>query len=185
MYWTIRVGVFALLALVSLGGWVYHRATGQRVAGITDDDDDDWTGSAPLECSGNEDISAEHVKATFTSGSAIRASGNCKVTCKDCSIKAPTGITAGGNAQITLVGGSVEGETSINASANAKVDVRGDAKVTGPIAQSGNATVTGVAAPTASASAAPMATPSAHPAASALAHKSESPGGAKPAGKKK
>jgi hypothetical protein len=183
MYWTIRLGIFALVALVSLAGWIYHRATGKRVAGITDDDDDDWNGSAPLVCAGNDEITASDIKATFTSGSAINASGNCKVTCKSCVIRAPQGIQASGNAQVVLVGGSVEGETSISASANAKVDVRGDAKVVGSVAKSGNATITGVASPPAASSAPQAAASSAHvgAAASPPSHSAS----AKPSGKKK
>jgi hypothetical protein len=180
MYWTIRLGIFAIVALVSLGGWVYHRMTGQRIAGVTDDDDDDdWAGSAPLVCGGNDQIDAKGVKATFTSGTAINAGGNCKVTCKDCVIKAPMGVQANGNAQIVLIGGSVEGQTAVTASGNGKVDVQGNAKVTGAVSQTGNGVITGVAAP-ASASAAASAP---HPTASAPA--SHAPAGpAKPAKKK-
>jgi hypothetical protein len=179
LYWTIRLGILAVVALLSLGGWIYHRATGQRIAGITDDDDDDWSGSAPLVCSGVDDISVSGIKANFTSGSVINASGNCKVTCKDCALKAPMGIQASGNAQIVLVGGSLEGDPAINASANAKVDVKGNGKVTGPVSSSANAVITGVAPPPA-ASSAHAAAPSAPPA--APSHAAAPP---KPAAKKK
>jgi hypothetical protein len=179
LYWTLRLGIFAVVALVSLGGWIYYKVTGHKNAAMAamddDDDDDDWNGSKPLSCAGNDNYNLSGVKATFTSGVAIDASGNCKVTCKNCTIKAPTAVQAGGNAQITLVGGTVDGDTSIVASGNGKVDVQG-ATVTGKIDKSGNGTITGVTPPPAASSAhvaaaAPAASPSHAP--------------AKPAGKKK
>jgi hypothetical protein len=182
LYWTIRLGIFALVALVSLGGWIYYKITGHKNAAMAamdddDDDDDDWTGSKPLSCGGNDVVNVSGVKATFTSGIAIDASGNCKVTCKNCTLKAPTAVQAGGNAQITLVGGSVEGDTSIVASGNGKVDVQG-ATVTGPTNKSANGTITGVAPPPAASSA--------HVAAAAApAAPSHAPAAKPSAGKKK
>ena len=32
MYWTIRLAAVAILALVSAGGWIYHRMTGKQIA---------------------------------------------------------------------------------------------------------------------------------------------------------
>jgi hypothetical protein len=182
LYWTIRLGILAVVALISLGGWVYYKVTGHKNAAMAalddDDDDDDWTGSKPLSCSGNDVYTVSGVKATFTSGTAIDASGNCKVTCKNCTLKAPTAVQAGGNAQVTLVGGSVDGDTSIVASGNGKVDVQG-ATVTGKTDKSGNGAITGLpAAPASAASSAHVA--AATPAPSAAPHASP-----KPAGKKK
>ena len=165
LYWMIRLGAVALFGLVSLGGWIYHRATGKQIAGITDldDDNDVWTGSAPLTCGGADDLSFTGVTATFTSGPAITAGGNCKVTCKGCTLRAPQGIQAGGNAAIVLIGGSLEAETAIAAGGNAKVDVQGGAKVTGTVDKSGNATVTGIAPPASASVAAHAPAPSAAP----------------------
>src|SRR5215471_10370686 len=79
LYWTIRLGILAVVALVSLGGWIYYKVTGHKNAAMAamddDDDDDDWNGSKPLSCSGNDVITGSGVKATFTSGFAIDASG--------------------------------------------------------------------------------------------------------------
>jgi hypothetical protein len=180
LYWTIRLGILAVAALVTLGGWIYYKVTGQKNAAMSalddDDDDDDWTGSKPLSCGGNDVYNLSGVKATFTSGIAIDASGNCKVTCKDCTLKAPTVVQSGGNAQITLVGGSVEGDTSIVANGNGKVDVKGTS-VSGKIDKSGNGTINGVAPPPAASSAHVAAAP---PPAAATTHAP-----AKPASKKK
>ncbi len=171
MYWTIRLAAIAIVALLSAGGWLYHRMTGKQIAGLTDvddDGDDAWSGAKPFVCDANDQVTLSGVTATFTAGPAINASGNCQVTCTGCTLRAPIGVQASGNAHVTITGGSLAGETAIVASVNATVDVRGDAKVSGTVSKTGNATVTGIAPP--AASSAPPATvahasaaPTSHP----------------------
>jgi hypothetical protein len=157
-YWTIRLAIFAVLALVSTGGWIYHRMTGKQIAGVTDmDDDDSWTGASPLVCGGNDQLTLSGVTATFAAGPALTAGGNCKVTCTGCTLRAPFAVQANGNAQVVIVGGVLEGEVAIAATANATVDVRGDAKVSGALSRSGSATITGVTPPSSSSSSSAVA----------------------------
>ena len=149
-YWMIRLGIVAVFVLMSGAGWVYHRITGSSAtagvgAGIGLDDD--WDGKQPLTCDENDQVEVDGVKATFSAGAAIIASGNCHLTCKDCTLKAPFAVQASGNAKVVLVNGSAEGtDTSLSATENAIIDVRGNAKVIGPTKQSGNAKVSGVTA---------------------------------------
>src|SRR5512140_1947413 len=66
MYWTIRLGAIAIIALVSAGGWIYHRVTGKQIAGVTDiddDGDDSWSGSKPLSCDANDRLTLSGVTA--------------------------------------------------------------------------------------------------------------------------
>jgi len=181
MYWTIRLAAVAILALVSAGGWMYHRMTGKQIAGVTDldDDNDVWTGAKPLSCDGNDQLTFSGVTATFTAGPALSAGGNCQVTCTGCTLHAPFAVQANGNAKVVIVGGTLDGEVAIAATANASVDVRGDTKVSGTISRSGNATVTGVAPPPAASSSV------AHAGASPTPPPHAAPAPAKPAGKKK
>jgi len=172
MYWVLRLGIAVVFLVMGSGGWAWHRLRGDV------DDDDFWNGSEPLACDGNDEIDVRGVKATFTAGAALIASGNCHVTCKDCALKAPIAVQASGNAQVVLVNGSAEGtEASISASDNARVEVRGNATIVGSTKQVANARVVGV--PPTAAAAAPGLLPghaaqhptSAHPALSASAKK--------------
>ncbi len=159
MYWTIRLAAVALLALLSGAGWVYHRMTGKHIAALEhldDDGPDTWDGTTALTCDGNDQINVSGVTATFPTGAALSAGGNCQVTCTGCTLKAPFAVQTNGNAKVVIVGGALEGEVAIAATGNATVDVRGDAKVSGTISRSGNAKVTGVALP------APSSTPGTH-----------------------
>jgi hypothetical protein len=180
MYWTIRLAAIALVALVSAGGWIYHRMTGKQIAGVTDldDDNDVWTGAKPLSCDGNDQLTFTGVTATFAAGPALSAGGNCQVTCTGCTLRAPFAVQANGNAKVVIVGGTLDGQVAVAATANATVEVRGDTKVSGTVSKSGNATVTGIAAPPAASS-----SPVAH--ASAATAPPHAPASAKPAGKKK
>jgi len=152
MYWMLRFGVAVIALVVTTGGWAWHRLRG--------DDDDIWDGTEPLACDGNDEFDVAGIKATFTAGAALIASGNCHVTCKDCALKAPIAVQASGNAQIILVNGSAEGtEASISASDNARVEVRGNASIIGSTKQVANAKIVGVAPPVATPPAAAAAAP--------------------------
>lgn len=101
-----------------------------------------WDGKAPFVCGANDVAAATGVKATFTAGAAVMASGNCQFTCTDCAIEAPTAIAASGNAHVTFLNGSVVGrETLVTARENAVVNVAGNVTASGAIESSENATV--------------------------------------------
>lgn len=103
-----------------------------------------WDGKAPYKCMGNDSAVITGVTANITSGPAVDASGNCKVTFKDCNITTDRGVSASGNAEVTLEGGELKAsDTAIEGSGAAKVDVKGT-KVTGKVKQSGGAKITGV-----------------------------------------
>jgi hypothetical protein len=98
-----------------------------------------WDGKTTLECSGNDELSFEDCTATL-SGTAVLASGNCRLHLKRCTIVADTAIEAGGNARVLVEGGTVEGkQLAVDAGGNAVVEVRG--ALTGKVKRSGNARV--------------------------------------------
>ncbi len=142
--WLIWMGVVLVL---SLGGGAagFSRCTKRNalLSSLV------WDGSEPLHCSGNENIAVSGVEATFTSGAAIVAGGNCHVRCTDCKLSAPTAIEATGNAQVAIVNGTVKGTTTLaEASANARIDISGNVVASGKVTQTGNGRV--VAPPSAS-----------------------------------
>ena len=146
-YWTFRLIVAVVVISISGGGWLIRRfvrgSTGVGLAG----DLGGWDGTSPLMCGGNDQIDVSGINATFTSGSAILAGGNCHVTCRDCTLKAPVGVEAGGNAQVTIMNGSVPGtDAALSAGGNATINVLGNATVVGTTRKGGNASVTGVTA---------------------------------------
>lgn len=97
-----------------------------------------WDGEEPLQCSGVDQITVSNVNATFTAGSAIIATGNCKVRCTDCTISAPTAIEVSGNAEVTMVNGSVRGTNLLgSASGNGRIMVIGNAQASGRLQESG------------------------------------------------
>ncbi|MFO0611710.1 MAG: hypothetical protein U0414_03915 [Polyangiaceae bacterium] len=105
---------------------------------------DAWDGKSPYSCSGNADKTITGVTANITKGPAITASGNCKVTFKDCSITTDEGVVASGNATVNLEGGELKASgKAIDATGNAHVFVKG-AKVSGKVTTSGNGKVDGV-----------------------------------------
>jgi hypothetical protein len=107
-----------------------------------------------VECTGNDQITLKGKTFTVADGPAIDASGNCHLTCKDCTITGAEGIHAAGNAQITLEGGSLTASaTALDLSGNASVKAAGT-PVVGEVKKSGNAKVDGVAGGAAAASAA-------------------------------
>ncbi len=141
MYWMLRVGVFVVVGLCGSGGWAWRHFSGMGI------DSESWNGKEPLDCDGNDQIEVSGVKATFTSGAAIVASGNCHLTCKDCILKAPVAVRASANAEVILLNGAIEGtDSALTASDNSKIDVRGNATVVGTTKQTSNAKITGVVA---------------------------------------
>lgn len=103
-----------------------------------------WDGSMPLVCSGNQQVTATGVTASFPSGTAVTAMGNCQVTLVQCTISAPMAIVTSGNAQVILQGGSVQGAAfAVNASGNSQVVSQG-AQVVGAVNRAGNAQVSGM-----------------------------------------
>lgn len=144
-----------------------------------------WDGKKPYECSGVEQVQFKNVKAEFQVGSAVIVNGNCHFECEDCQIKSPIPVSIGGNGQAVIVNGTVEGSDTIaEVGGNGKLDLRGNAKATGPKPRvKANGQVSGLpSAPSASAPAA-QAAPQATAAAPAAAPKAAAPKAtAKPAG---
>jgi hypothetical protein len=102
-----------------------------------------WDGSSTFSCAGNDNVALSGVTATFKSGDAIDASGNCHVTLTGMNLTAPTVISASGNAVVVVTGGAITGSSAaIDAEGNSKVTVVG-AKVTCKVTKAGNGTVTG------------------------------------------
>lgn len=176
-YWIVRLGIAGIFVLMSAGGWLWHVVTGKRapaaLSAFDDDGNNDWDGTRPLSCGGNDEIQVNGVKATFTAGSAITASGNCRVRCTDCTLKAPTAVEADGNGHVTLVNGSAEGtEASLVARGNGEIKVQGNATIVGPTRHSANGTISGVpSAAASSAHSAPAHSGHASPASAASAKK--------------
>ncbi len=126
-----------------------------------------WDGTAPFDCGGVDEVTVTGVKATFTAGTAITVSGNCKFTCTDCNIKAPTAIQVDSNGSVTMINGSVVGtDVLADASGNAHVSINGNVTASGEVRQSGNAHVNAPKpppAPVKPAAVAPTPTPAAKP----------------------
>ncbi len=103
-----------------------------------------WDGKSTFVCKGNDKVSLSGVTATIASGSAIKASANCRLTMTNMIISAPVGIEASGNARVTVSGGAVTGsEAAAKASGLAKItfsgttvsgkkDAKKPATITGP-----------------------------------------------------
>ncbi len=162
-YWTIRLALFFVVMVLSAGGWGLRR---WRHAMVDSVGALGWDGTTPLTCGGNDQIDVSGVTASFSAGSAIIASGNCHVSCTNCTLKAPVAVEADGNGEVKLINGTITGTvTSLNATGNGNIDVLGNATVVGPYHQSANGRVTGVTPPAAATAAAVAATPAAvaHP----------------------
>jgi hypothetical protein len=82
------------------------------------------------------------VTATLTTGTAISANGNCKLTLDDVKVSAPIGLEAAGNATVTFNGGSVDAKEAVKALGNASVTLKGT-RVKGTTTKLGNATIVG------------------------------------------
>ncbi|MFK7992206.1 MAG: hypothetical protein AB8I08_39670 [Sandaracinaceae bacterium] len=61
-----------------------------------------WDGRSPLRCGGNERVTGSGLTATFESGPAIHAEGECEVRLRDVNVSGPTGIVAAGSAQVIV-----------------------------------------------------------------------------------
>jgi hypothetical protein len=99
-----------------------------------------------FECTGNDSFVLKNKVFVVEGGPAIDASGNCHLTCKDCTITGE-GIHAAGNAQVTLEGGAITAASpnaAMDLSGNAKVFAQGTA-VVGEVKKSGNAKAEGLA----------------------------------------
>lgn len=137
------------IAALAIGGVVLAAGIGAAVffarGNFAGRGSSSWDGKSPYSCSVNEDVKFENVKATFTSGTAITAGGNCHVECVNCTIKAPIAARAEGNGRIKFTGGTIEGTTtSFDATSNGQIEAAGDAKVIGQPKRSSNGKVIGV-----------------------------------------
>lgn len=102
-----------------------------------------WDGKAPLVCAGNDKIRGEKFAASFQTGPAITAGGNCSVELVSVDITSPTGIEASGNATVSMKGGSLSAKTqAAKAQANASIRFSGT-KVTGKTEAKGGAKIEG------------------------------------------
>jgi DNA-directed RNA polymerase subunit RPC12/RpoP len=168
-YWTIRLALFVVVMILSAAGYGVRRWRGRGLVTGPNMGDGLWDGTSPLTCGGNDSYDVTGINASFTAGSAIIASGNCNVTCRNCTLKAPVAVEADGNGDVKLIGGSVTGtQMACNATANGTIEVLGNATITGATHQSGNGKVTGVTQQAAAAAAPNAATTqaaAAHPAA--------------------
>lgn len=102
-----------------------------------------WNGKSTFECKGNDNVKLEGVTASIASGSAIKASANCRLELSKVTISAPVGIEASGNAKVTMNGGAVTGsEAAAKASGLAKITFTGTT-VTGKTDAKAPASITG------------------------------------------
>jgi hypothetical protein len=123
-----------VVVLATLGGmWPVFKMTGCLPSF--------WDGKEPFVCTGNDDTRVSGVDARGLHGTAIVATGNCRLTLTDCHVRADTAIEASGNATVVLKGGSYDGVISI--SGNATVN-NASARVTGSTRVSGNGHASGL-----------------------------------------
>jgi hypothetical protein len=137
-----------ILAIVGVGvlglGWYIWANVQASSGGATASKSAKWDGKSPFSCSGNDNVKLDGVTANISSGSAVTASGNCKLTLSNVKITAPVGIEASGNAVVTVNGGSVTGSTAAakagglsqvnfsKTSVSGKKDATAPAKIIGP-----------------------------------------------------
>jgi hypothetical protein len=142
--------MFAVLVAVIVGGtfWYLKRTvrkalekpTAAQVAAAAASA---WDGKTPLSCTGSQELTIEGVTATLE-GTAVTATGSCKLKLVNVNLTGATAIEAGGAAVVTVQGGSLTGTTfSVHAAGAAHVDVSG-AKVTGKSQAAGAAKITGI-----------------------------------------
>jgi hypothetical protein len=146
--WGLVIGAFILILLAGVFAWAIWMAMKAKDDTASASSPESakaaaWDGKAPYECSGVDNVTIEKVTAKLSTGPAIKASGNCQLTCTNCDITAPIVVDASGNAVVTFKGGSVNGsENSAVASANGKIDFQGTT-VKGASKASANGKVTG------------------------------------------
>lgn len=144
-------GVILLVILATFAGvgiyvWLQMNQSGSGAAAAAPGGGSvaSWDGKSTFSCGGNDDVKLEGVKASLSTGPAIKATGNCRLELVDVTLSAPVAIDAGMNAKVAVRGGSITGTTTaIVAGVNAQVTVDG-AKVTGKTQTSANGKVTGV-----------------------------------------
>lgn len=137
---------FALIAALIVGGTIWYlkrtvkKAVEQPSASATAAAK--WDGKSPLTCSGSDEVTISGVTAKLD-GTAVTASGGCKLTLENVDITAAKGIEAGGNAVVTVTGGSITAtDLAAQALGNAQITFKGT-KVSGKTKKLGGATITG------------------------------------------
>ena len=100
-----------------------------------------WRGRSTYRCSkGNKKIS--NIKASFSEGVAIQASGSCRLSLINVSIEAPVVIQARNDAQVYVIGGAITGTThSIEVAGDARVTMKKAARLRGALNKTGNGRV--------------------------------------------
>ncbi len=102
-----------------------------------------WDGRGTFTCRGMDQVHLRNVVARID-GDGITATGNCELTCDDCTIEAARAITATGNALLTFNRGRIIGhDRAAYAGSNAVVTFSG-AAVTGGIETQGFGEVKGL-----------------------------------------
>lgn len=144
--WVIGAAILGVVALTVVGVGIYvyvvAKDDASPVTRAAEAKAASWDGMSTLECKGSDVMTISGVTATV-SGTAIRASGNCRLTLTNVKITAPVGIDASANAKVTMAGGGITSSTNtVVASANASVVVSG-AQVTGKSKKSGAAKIVG------------------------------------------
>jgi hypothetical protein len=132
--------IIPLVVLLAIGGVIFYFVREATSSVSSSFGGRTWTGAAPLVCAGNDHITALNLTATFTD-TAISASGNCHLECRNCAVKAAYGIETSGNAHVFFEGGSLEGTSAAAvAGGNSQIDLRGT-RVVGSVSRSGNGRV--------------------------------------------
>jgi hypothetical protein len=144
--WIIGAVILGILVLggVGLAGYIYYVAKhgGGGTATSAGGGSVTWDGKSTFECKGNDQVTLSGIKANV-SGTAIKASANCKLSLVGVNITAPTGIEATASAKVDMTGGSITSTTNaIVASNSADVSLVGT-KVSGKVSKSGGAKVSG------------------------------------------
>jgi hypothetical protein len=96
------ISVAVVVAILGVVAVVVVSTVGTGSGGIPAVLGPSWDGTAPFECSGNEEVRIEGVHATLPGQTAVRARLNCDVTIIDSDITAMRGIDASGNGTTRL-----------------------------------------------------------------------------------
>lgn len=96
----------------------------------------------PVTCHGNQKLEFDGITIRNGSGPAIRSSGNCSITAKNCSLEGSSfAVEASGNSSVTLHACKLTGkENAIKASGNSSVTLK-DTALTGGVSKSGLAVI--------------------------------------------
>ncbi len=144
----IALVLFLILAVIVLiVGWRIYAKTADAMSGQptkTAQKVVAWDGTKPLTCV-SKNMKVVGTTATLASGTAIRATGNCKLTLMNVNVSAPTALSVSGASLVIIEGGSLTGsKVAISAlGKKAKVQIRG-AKITGKVNKIGGAVVEGM-----------------------------------------